>query len=137
MEWTARSVQTLFKKGNTREQLFNAWRSFHYDKSNETLDTYVTRIRQVVALLHYGEQQILDIFNNILPKRLYWVFFPIEGLRVAVEMVKRILTKEKIDRQLAGQLSTTTPFLKVSESHNTTNNKKAIGAYGTADRNQL
>ena len=36
-------------------------------------------------------------------------------LRQAVEMTKRILTKEKIDRQLAGQTSLT-PFMKIKES---------------------
>ena len=35
-------------------------------------------------------------------------------LRKAVEMVKRILTKEKIDRQLAGQTSST-PFISIKE----------------------
>ena len=32
--------------------------------------------------------------------------FPIEDLRQAVEMAKRILTKEKLDIQLTGQIST-------------------------------
>ena len=41
------------------------------------------------------------------PYKLYWVLFPIDNLRQAVETVKRILTKEKIDRQLAGQSSST------------------------------
>ena len=31
--------------------------------------------------------------------------------------MKRILTKEKIDRQLAGQ-SPSTPFMKIEEEHN-------------------
>ena len=35
-------------------------------------------------------------------------------LRQAVEMEKRILTKEKIDRQLAGQTSST-PFMSIKE----------------------
>ena len=34
-----------------------------------------------------------------------------------VETVKRILTKEKIDRQLAGQ-SSYTPFMSVNDSYN-------------------
>ena len=34
--------------------------------------------------------------------RLYWVLSPIEDLRLVVETAKRILTKEKIDKQLAG-----------------------------------
>ena len=35
-------------------------------------------------------------------------------LRQAVEMAKRILTKEKIDRQLAGQTSSP-PFMSIKE----------------------
>ena len=106
--------QQYSKIGNMWEQLFHAWRSFHYDENTETLDTYVTRITQVAALLGYGEPQKLEVFKNTLPNRLYWVLFPIEDLRLVVETAKRILTKEKVDRQLSGQSSTTTPFIKVS-----------------------
>ena len=42
------------KLDNTREQLFHAWKSFHYDKNVGTPDAYVTRIRQVARLLVYG-----------------------------------------------------------------------------------
>ena len=38
--------------------------------------------------------------------------FPIEDLRQAVEMAKRILTKEKLDKQLTGQTSPS-PFMSV------------------------
>ena len=79
--------------GNTRERLFHAWRSFHYDENTDTLDIYVTRIRQVAALLGYGKPQILEVFKCTLSNRLYWVLFPIVALRLAVEMAKRILTK--------------------------------------------
>ena len=37
-------------------------------------------------------------------------------LRQAVETAKRILTKEKIDRQLAGQTSST-PFINIKEGY--------------------
>ena len=40
--------------GNTREQLFHAWRSFDFDENAETLDSYITCIRQVATLLGYG-----------------------------------------------------------------------------------
>ena len=85
------------------------WRSFHYDENVETLDAYVTRIRQVVRLLGYGELQVLEVFKNTVPNRLYWMLFPIDNLREAVETAKRFLTKEKIDRQMTGQSST--PFM--------------------------
>ena len=63
--------------------------------------------KTVATILGYGDPQVLYVFKNTLPTRLYWVLFPIEDLRQAVEMAKRILMKEKIDRQLAGQSSST------------------------------
>ena len=72
------------------------------------------RIRQVATLLGYGELQILEVFKNTLLTKLYWVLFPIEDLRQAVETVKRILTKEKLDRQLTGQTSTS-PFMNIRD----------------------
>ena len=56
------------------------------------------------------------MFKNTLPTKLYWILFPIEDLRQAVEIAKRILTKEKIDRQLAGQ-SSSTPFMSIRDGH--------------------
>ena len=43
--------QQYSKIGNTREQLFHVWRSFHFDENTENLDAYITCIRQVTALL--------------------------------------------------------------------------------------
>ena len=98
-------LQNLFRQqyskiGNTREQLFHTWRSFSFDENMETIDAYITCIRQVAALLGYGEPQILEVFKSTLPKKLYWILFPIEDLRQVVEPAKRILTTEKLDRQL-------------------------------------
>ena len=89
---------------------------FSFDKHTETIDAYVTHIRQVATLLDYGEPQILEVFQNTLPTKLYWILFPIEDLRQAEETAKRILTKEKIDRQLSGQ-SLSTPFMSIKDSH--------------------
>ena len=75
------------------------WRSFSFDENTETIDIYVTHIRQGAALLGYGEPQILVVFKNKLPTKLYWILFPIEDLRQVVETAKRILSKEKLDRQ--------------------------------------
>ena len=100
------------KMGNRREQLFHAWRSFHYDENVETPDAYVIRIKQVARLSGYGDPQVLEVFKNTVPNRLYWVLFPIDNLRDAVDTAKRFLTKEKIDRQMTGQSST--PFMKLS-----------------------
>ena len=75
---------------------------------------YVTQIRQVATLLGYGQPQILEVFKNALPMILYWTLFPKEDLRQAVETVKRILTKEKLDKQLTGQ-ACTSPFMSIRE----------------------
>ena len=98
---------------NTREQLFHTWRSFHYDENMETPDVYVIRIKQVTRLLGYEDPQVLEVFKNTVPNRLYWVLFPIDNLHDAVETAKRFLTKEKIDRQKSGQ--STTPFMMLTE----------------------
>ena len=99
--------QQYSKIGNTWEQLFHAWRSFLFNETTETLDAYVMCIRQVATLLGYGEPQVLEVFKNTLPTRLYWVLFPIEDLRLAVETAKRILTTEKFDRKPVDQPSST------------------------------
>ena len=100
--------------GNTCEQLFHAWRSFTFDGNTETIDSYVIRIRQVATLLGYGVPQILEVFKNTLPTKLYWILFPIEDLRQVVDMAKRILTKEKLDKHLTGQ-TPTSPFMSVRD----------------------
>ena len=64
------------------------------------------QIRQVATLLGYGEPHVLEVFKNMIPTKLYWILFPIEDLRQAVETAKRILTKEKLYKQLTGQTST-------------------------------
>ena len=88
------------------------WRSFHFDENTKTVDAYVNHIRQLAALLGYQEPQLLEVFENTLPTKLYWVLFPIMNLRQAVEMAKRKLTRENMDRQLAGQ-TFLTPFMSV------------------------
>ena len=115
-------LQNLFRQqyskiGNTREQLFHVWRSFSFNENTETIDAYVTCIRQVATLLGYGEPQILEVFKKPLPTKLYWILILIEDLRHVVEIAKRILTKEKLDRQLTGQ-SLSTPFMSIRDGHN-------------------
>ena len=72
------------------------------------------QIRQVATLLGYGEPQILEVFKNTLPTKLYWILFPIEDFRQAIDTAKRILTKEKLDKPLKGQASTS-PFMNVRD----------------------
>ena len=82
--------QRYSKLGNTQEQLFHVWRSFTYDENTETIDSYVIWIRQVANLLGYRELQILEVFKNTLPTKLYWILFPIKDLRQAVNSKKNI-----------------------------------------------
>ena len=56
------------------------------------------------------------MFKERLPTKLYWILFLIEDLRQAVETVKRILTKERLDKKLAGQ-SSSTPFMSIRDGH--------------------
>ena len=74
--------------------MFHAWRSFSFDENTETIDAYVTHIRQVAALLVYGKPQILEVLKKTQPTKLYWILFSIKDLRQAVEIARRILTKE-------------------------------------------
>ena len=67
-------------------------------------------------LLWYQEPQILEEIKNTLPTKLYWVLFPIMDLRQTVQTAKRILTKENIDMQLAGQTSST-PFMSIRDNY--------------------
>ena len=57
-------LQQYSKFGNTREQYFHAWRSFHFDEATDTIDGYIHKVKQVAALLNYGELQILKLFKN-------------------------------------------------------------------------
>ena len=56
------------------------------------------------------------MFKNTIPTKLYWTLFPTKDLRQAVETAKRILAKEKLDKQLSGQ-SSSTLFMSRRDSH--------------------
>ena len=90
------------------------WRSFQFDEATDTIDGYIQKVKQVAALLDYGDPQILELFKNTLPSRLYYMLYHIDNLREVVEMAKRILTKEQMDKK-AGQ-SSTSPFMQVNQS---------------------
>ena len=91
------------------------WRSFQYDENSDTIDSYRSKIKQVVVLLNYGEPQILELFKNTLPSKLYCILFPINNLRDALDTRKRVLTKEKLDKQLSGQAVASNPFMKIGD----------------------
>ena len=74
-------LQNLFRQqyskvGNTRECLFHAWRSFSFDENTETIDAYVTCIRQVTAFLGYREPQILEVFKTHFPQNYIGYYSP-------------------------------------------------------------
>ena len=127
------------KIGNTPEQLFHAWRTFKFDENTDSIDSYVLRMSQVAAMLNYGEMQILENFKNTLPYRLYSTLINVNNLRDAIDLAKRVLTKEKLDRQLTGQSST--PFMKATsngDSHLPHNHQKkgvTFDAMETLERN--
>ena len=108
--------QQYLKFGNTREQYFHVWRSFHYDENTDTIDSYVSKTKPLAALLNYEEPHILELFKNILPSKLYWILFPINNFQEAVDAAKRVLTKEKLDKQLSGQTANSTPFMKMEDT---------------------
>ena len=115
------TLQNIFrwqypKIGNNPEQLFHVWRTFKFDENMDTVDSYVLRMSQVAAMLNYSEMQILENFKNTLPYRLYSTLTNVNNLRDAIDLAKRVLTKEKLDRQLTGQSST--PSMKTSSNDN-------------------
>ena len=92
-------------------------KSFHCGENAKTVDAYVQRIWQVAEMINYVEPQILEVFKNKLPSWPYWVLFPIDNLHIAVATVKRILTKERVDSQLAGKGSHKTPFVALTDQN--------------------
>ena len=81
----------------------------------DTVDSYVLRMSQVTAMLNYGERQILENFKNTLLYRLYSTLINVNNLRDTIDLAKRVLTKEKLDRQLTGKSSY--PFMKGTSSN--------------------
>ena len=121
------------KFGNTREQYFYFWRSFQFDEATDTIDGYIYKVKQVAALLDYGDPQILDLFKNTSSSRLYYLLYHIDNLNVVIETTKWVLTKEKIDKQKTGQ-SSATPFMEASQDKSKKSEKGvSFGAIETKD----
>ena len=85
------------KIGNTPKQLFHAWRIFKFDENTDSIDSYVLQMSQVMAMLNYGEMQILVNFKNTLLYRLYLTLINVNDLRDAIDLAKRVFAKEKLD----------------------------------------
>ena len=118
------------KLGHTTKELFHAWRTF---KFNKNIDCYVLRMSQVAAMVNYREMQILENFKNTLPYQLYSTLINVNNLRDAIDLAKRVLMKEKLDRQLTGQSST--PFMTATSNdhHSLPNSNKRGVTFDTME----
>ena len=94
---------------------------FHFAEATDTIDGYIHKVKQVAALLNYGEPQILELFKNTLPSRLYYMLYQINDLRVVVETAKRLFTKEQIDKK-SGQ-ATASQFMQTSQDNSKSKSK--------------
>ena len=115
------------KIGNTPKQLFHAWRTFKFGENTDTIDSYVLRISQVAAMLNYGEMHFLENFKNTLPYQLYLTSINVNNVRDAIDLAKRVLMKEKLERQLTGQTSTLFMRMTSNDKYSIqTNNKRGV-----------
>ena len=108
------------------------WRSFQYDEATNTIDGYIYKVKQVAALLDYGELQILELFKNTLPSRLYCMLYHIDDLTIAVEMAKRLLIKEQMDKR-AGH-SNTSPLMQASQNKDKTEKRVSFNTVEAMER---
>ena len=71
------------------------------------LTPLIHRLKQVGQMLGYNKGEVLEILKKSLATRYYYLLFSIQNLEEANESTKRVLTKEKLVKQLAIQNSTT------------------------------
>ena len=105
------------KIGNTLEQLFHAWRTFKFDKNTDSIDS--------LCFENESGSSNAKLWRNANFRKLQKHPSIPYNLRDAIDLAKRVLTKEKLDRQLTGQSST--PFMKATsanESHSSQNHQK-------------
>ena len=105
---------------------------FQFDEATDAKDGYIYKVKQVAALLDYGEPQILELFKNTMPSRLYCMLYQINDLRVVVEMAKRLLIKEQMDKR-AGQ-SITNPFMQATQNTDKTEKKVSFNTVEAMER---
>ena len=80
------NIQNLAVQGNS---IFTCGDLFTMMKIRDMIDSYILKVKQGASLLNYGEPEILELLKNTLPNKLYWILFPINNLREAVDTVKR------------------------------------------------
>ena len=76
------------------------WMTFKFDKNTDTVDSYVLRMSQVMAMLNYGEMQVLENFKNTLPYQLYSTLINVNNLRDAIDLVKESFDQRKIGQTI-------------------------------------
>ena len=64
------------------------WRSFQFDEATNTIDGYIQKVKQVAALLDYGDPQILELFKTLYPVGSITCLYQIDALRAVVETAK-------------------------------------------------
>ena len=79
---------------------------FMHGGNTETIDSYVMQIRQVATFLGYGEPQVLEVFKKHTSNKIVLDTIFNRRPKTSSRKAKRILTKEKLDKQLTGQTST-------------------------------
>ena len=45
---------------------------------------------QVAVLLNYGEPEIIELYKNTLPSKLYYMLYQVDDLRTVIETAKRV-----------------------------------------------
>ena len=53
--------------GHTQEELFQRWKSFHFDETNDTIDSYMLWLKQCAQMLGYSEGQMLNCLRILYP----------------------------------------------------------------------
>ena len=87
------------KLGQTPEELSQRWKSFQFDETTDTIDSYLLRLKQCAQILGYNEGQVFELFKNTVPARYSYFLFSIQNLRKVGENAKRVMTKEKLNNK--------------------------------------
>ena len=56
-----------------------------------------------------------DTLDSYILSKLYWILFPVNNLREVIDTAKRVMNKEKLDKQLTGQAYNISPFMKLGD----------------------
>ena len=122
VDW--QGLQNLFRQqyckiGNTREQLFHTWRSFHSEENTETIRCMCDGHKTSSCIFRLRRTSNFRGIQKHAPYKIVLVIISHRESKTSrtVETAKRILTKEKIDRQIARQ-SSSTAFMNVRDSYN-------------------